>query len=76
MYRHIPSQQTTRVRRAWVRPVLFWTLTIVFAVGLACVVPFGFLFVLPFMIGFLGKVKETPANGRREFDPEHPYDNL
>lgn len=81
-YRHIPSPDAParRVRRGrWVRPTLFWTLSIVFAVGLACVVPFGFLLVLPFMIGFLAKVKETPRDERRnepDFDPRHPYDNL
>lgn len=75
-YRHIPSQdEPAPRRRVWVRPVLFWTLSIVFAVGLACVIPFGFLLVLPFMIGFLSKVKE-PRNDRREFDSRHPYDNV
>lgn len=79
-YRHIPTppQPVRRVRARWVRPTLFWTLSIVMAVGLACVVPFGFLLVVPFMIGFLAKVRE-PRNERGNdtgFDPRHPYDNV
>ncbi len=77
-YRHIPNQGTPAPvsrRRSWVRPTLFWTLSIVFAVGLAFVFPFGFLLVLPFMIGFLSKVKE-PRNDGREREPRHPYDNV
>lgn len=76
-YRHIPTGTPPPVRRAaWVRPVLFWTLSIVFAVGFACVVPFGFLLVLPFMIGFIATVRGPRDNGNTRTNPRHPYDDI
>lgn len=72
-YRHVPVNVPSR-RSGRSHPVLFWTLSIVFAVGLSCVIPFGFLLVLPFMIGFLSKVNQKPEPPT--FDPRHPYDGM
>lgn len=76
-YRHIPTMgpvvPVRRVRDR--RKIWFWTLTIVFAISLGFVFPLGYLFVLPFMIGFLSKVK-APQHDDTRNDPRHPYDNV